>query len=371
MRSRTRFAAVAALIFCVFSLSGCNEVASFFRDPSPDIAAHLIAADKAETSPERPIDARESVELSDYVLPLSDEQYRDRVDELYGMVVNEGKKPVLKSDDPVKPVYDAAIAVLNRYILNSWHEDALGEERIVHTIHDYLAYNTSYDFDLYERFQHNESVDNDPAFDIDGVFLNKRAVCDGISSAFNFLCAIEGLQSMTVTGTFALVPHAWNKVRVDGNWYNVDVTADQANYKVNNGEYRKQLSHGYMLVSDDTLKTFSLRSHVFNTSVSATMNYAYYQDKSFDIDGKTYPCVIKNAAMLNEIFDAVKAANGKVGKLEVQLNFEGKTNINNGDMYESEIKEAYSRVPDADFKADGQKPYFQAPNGVYLFLIYK
>ncbi len=363
---------ITSLLFALclgFMCIGCETVRSVFRTASPDIAPHLIASELAENDPIRPIDSFETAELSSYTLPVSDEDYRARVDELYAVVATEHKKPILKADDPVKPVYDAAIAMLDRYILNSWHES--GQENIVHSVHDWLVCYVKYDFQLYDRFQSGEDVKSDSAFDIDGVFVNRRAVCDGLSKAVAFLCAIENVECMTVTGMFASVPHAWNKVRLGETWYNVDVTADVDNYVINGEEYRRQLSHGYYLVSDDTLKTFRLRSHVFTSTVPSLENYDFYADKSLTVGDEVFPCVITSADMLKRVFTAVKKANGAVGKLEVKLDFPGKVNVNDADMYKDEIVAAYECVPDADFKATGQTPYFQSPNGVYLFLIYK
>ena len=41
-------------------------------------------------------------------------------------------------------------------------------------------------------------------------------------------------------------------------------------------------------------------------------------------------------------------------------------------MYATEIAEAYRKVKKADFSFTAtSKPYFQYPNGVYLFMIYR
>lgn len=364
-RKRPISIALALVASLVFMCAACSKTG-----PSPDLAAHYIA--EPEQAPVRPIESREEQAMSDFSGSLTDEQYRARVDELYSIVVDDGKKPVFSDGDPVKEIYDNAVGILDRYILNSWHSDADGARSIVHTLHDYLVCEISYDFALYDSSR-TDGNKNDPAFYIDGVFLNKRAVCDGLSRAMNFMCAIEGVDCLRVTGSYAGVPHAWNKVKIDGAWYNVDVTADAANYIVDGGEYKKQLSHGYFLLSDETMRTYHPNKHVFDTLENSAVNdYDYYSNKTVTVGEETYPYVISDKNMLFNIFDDISKLKGAVGKIELKLKFHGKTNVNNADMYTAEIAEAYARLKDATFSMTStQRPYFQYPNGVYVFLLYK
>lgn len=353
-------AAVAALSFC-----GCSS-----KSASPDIKPHLIS--QPDVDPERVIDGFESARLSEFDGTLTDEQYRKRIDELYTIVVDDRKKPVFADDDPVEPIYDAAVAILDRYVLNKWHTEKNGVYNTVHAVHDYLVYYVDYDYELFEAYQKGDKyLEDSPSFDMDGVFLYNTAVCDGLSRAFNFLCAIENIESVRVTGTFASVPHAWNRVAVDGKWYNVDVTADAANYRVGTGDsYRKQLSHGFFMLSDETYKSFRPRLHWSDADSSSVTDYDYYADKTVTIGGNTYSCVVTSQEALNALFADISKQGGKVGKIELKLKFDGKTNVNDGDMYKSEINEAYSKLKNPDFDTDTQRPYFQFPNGVYLFLMY-
>lgn len=359
--------ACVATVFgaCVFSL-GCSAVKS-----SPDIAPHLVAT--ADEAPVRPIDGFETEALPELSDELDDERFRARVEDLY-LIVTSGKKPIFAENDPVEPVYDGAIALLDRYILNKWHDEG-NDYAVVHAVHDYLVTAVEYDFELYESFKDgNTAVEDSPSFRIDGVLLNKKAVCDGLARTVNFLLAIEGIDSIRVTGTYSGGMHAWNKVRLDGKWYNIDVTADSANYIGDNGAVRKQLSHGFFLLSDETLRS-RVGAHsgfINDPEFSAVEDYDYFEDKMTALDG--HASVVTDQAALNSLFAAIAAAKGGVGKIEIKLEFAGKANVNNVDMYEAELAEAYSKVKNAHFSLDlsrGQKPYFQYPNGVYLILVYR
>lgn len=71
------------------------------------------------------------------------------------------------------------------------------------------------------------------AGNIRGALLNKRAVCEGFARAGLYLCQRLGLECIFVTGQMQTSTvndtwgnHAWNYVRVDGQWYLMDLTSD-------------------------------------------------------------------------------------------------------------------------------------------------
>lgn len=354
------------LIVCILTVVMAVTVCGCGGDISSlDILPHLSMTESKHVVA---VDGYESFALPE----VSATSYRERVELLYNTVVYDGKKPTFRTDDPVKPIYDAAHEFLANYIHDDWTESAR-EVNTVHAIHDYLISTTDYDFELYRSYQTgNTDFADDPAFYIDGVLMSGKAVCDGLARAFNFLCAMEGIQSVRVTGSFASSLHAWNKVKVGGEWYNVDVTADAVHYTVSGKNY-KQISHGFMLICDDTLSSFKPNGHDFvKTPFTAAADYDYYSKEFIEIGGSYYPRVVKSQAELNAIFAAVSAQKGSIGKLELKLDFAGKTQVNSADMYRDEILAAYSKVDNVGFKiTDGNTPYFRFPNGVYLFLIYK
>ncbi len=62
-----------------------------------------------------------------------------------------------------------------------------------------------------------------------GALLNGTCVCDGYSLAFSYLLDGVGINSMVVSGRAgeeATGNHAWNIVKLDGSWYEVDCTWD-------------------------------------------------------------------------------------------------------------------------------------------------
>lgn len=110
-------------------------------------------------------------------------------------------------------------------------------------LHDILAEMITY----YEYEDINEIPNK--YHNIDGAFLENIAVCDGISKAYQILLSKIGIESIVVTGDLSGVSHAWNMVKLDGNWYHVDVTSN-CSVKADN----KVVIHSYFNITTDALK---------------------------------------------------------------------------------------------------------------------
>lgn len=60
-----------------------------------------------------------------------------------------------------------------------------------------------------------------------GVLVNGMGVCTGYSEAFSLLLNEAGIENHYVSGVaFGNLDHAWNMVKLDNNWYHVDVMWD-------------------------------------------------------------------------------------------------------------------------------------------------
>lgn len=90
-------------------------------------------------------------------------------------------------------------------------------------VHDRLAAQVTYD----------GSLPN--AHDAYGALIDGKAVCQGYAEAFQYLLRRVGIQSFIVTGTGVTdqgeIPHAWNMVRIDGDFYHTDLTWDDTGDK--------------------------------------------------------------------------------------------------------------------------------------------
>ena len=83
-----------------------------------------------------------------------------------------------------------------------------------------------------------------------GTLVEKKAVCQGYANAFSYFCQLEGIQCVNVNGTAVgndTEWHEWNRVKVDGKWYNMDVTWDDPILSTPN---YKNIRYNYFLVPD-------------------------------------------------------------------------------------------------------------------------
>lgn len=78
------------------------------------------------------------------------------------------------------------------------------------------------------------------------VLVNHRGVCAGYAAAMKYLLDRLGVDSIIVSGTSKGEDHAWNIVKVQGEWYQTDVTWGDP--VMNNGS--PFLSYDYLLLDD-------------------------------------------------------------------------------------------------------------------------
>lgn len=96
-------------------------------------------------------------------------------------------------------------------------------------INTYLCENAYYDDAALENAEKYSFTQVDEefydSFTAYGILVDGVGVCASYSAAFKLLADAADLDSIVVTGYLdGSVPHAWNKVKLDGNWYIVDST---------------------------------------------------------------------------------------------------------------------------------------------------
>lgn len=84
------------------------------------------------------------------------------------------------------------------------------------------------------------------SFRIDGLFINKTAVCQGYSLAYIYVLSKAGIPAIYTSSR--AMNHAWNMVKIGENWYHVDVTWDDPVTK--EGDIFSYVGHENFLLSD-------------------------------------------------------------------------------------------------------------------------
>ncbi|MCM1023365.1 MAG: hypothetical protein NC395_04825 [Prevotella sp.] len=106
--------------------------------------------------------------------------------------------------------------------------------------HDYLVLNCETD------------PDDEYADTIYGALVRKKALCEGYTKAFSYLCNLAGIENVIVTGE-TYVRHMWNMVKLNGNWYHVDVTWDKPDDNLHK-QYPDVILYQYFMVTDSVIK---------------------------------------------------------------------------------------------------------------------
>lgn len=125
-------------------------------------------------------------------------------------------EPDLNSDEE-KQLYAAMTSIAEEII----EEDMTERDKVI-AVHDYLVVNTVYVEDQAEA---------DYLATAYSVLIDGEGQCQGYSEAFTALLMISGIETKVISGdaldsSATYQPHAWNLVKIDGDWYHADATWD-------------------------------------------------------------------------------------------------------------------------------------------------
>ncbi len=174
---------------------------------------------------------------------------------------------------------------------------SLSDEEKELAIHDKLISLVSYDYDLYERYEQEDSMYDLGYFAYGALVSNSSgtpnsAVCNGYALAFEYLCQKAGIPCCVVSGDATHIPpsedqddggHAWNCVQVNGKWYEVDATWDDFEFDIENDD-SIDLSF-FMALQNDTEKFYNYLHHYYNRSTAEMADLRATDDTVFVIKG--------------------------------------------------------------------------------------
>lgn len=89
-------------------------------------------------------------------------------------------------------------------------------------IFDYIVKYVKYDKNAAEKV--GTFTVTPHAFDLYGAAVKKKAVCEGYTKLFQYLCYCVGINSTQVSGTARGEGHMWNAVLIEKEWYQTDLT---------------------------------------------------------------------------------------------------------------------------------------------------
>ncbi|MBQ4528737.1 MAG: hypothetical protein II998_11780 [Clostridia bacterium] len=123
-------------------------------------------------------------------------------------------------------IYKSASLILNEVT------DEMSDFQKVMTVHDYMVLNYRYDSTM---ANHNLTI-----------MTTKTGVCDSYSKAFKFVMDLVGIECKIIESDE--MQHSWNLVKVDGEWYHIDLTMDDPTE-----DKYAQVSHEFALLSTDAI----------------------------------------------------------------------------------------------------------------------
>lgn len=170
-------------------------------------------------------------------------------------------KPKPQEQTTAKPQVSKA-EQMAKAIVNDIITSKMSEFEKALTIHDWLIFNLDYDF-TYSNYYVEEAL------------TDRRCVCQGYALTFKMMCEMAGLKVNYVTGKGysggQWGGHAWNQVRIDGKWYNVDVTWDDPASPGKEFSNHSGNRHDYFLISDARIN----KDHNATSSGSQTCSNDY------------------------------------------------------------------------------------------------
>ena len=99
-------------------------------------------------------------------------------------------------------------------------------DTITDNMSDYDKYKAAYDY-LTDNVKPQSGA---ISADID-VIVRGKSACGGYANSYLYLCKLMGLECWSVSGTASGEGHGWNKVKLNGKYYNVDAAYYTTGYK--------------------------------------------------------------------------------------------------------------------------------------------
>ena len=124
----------------------------------------------------------------------------------------------------------------------------------IKTIHDYIINNTKYDQNRSDKNIFEYKSNN--AY---GVLIEGYGICSGYTDSMMLFLEKLNIKSYKVSSE----NHVWNKVFINNNWYNLDLTWDDPV----NSDGSDSLEHNFFLVNDDEMLKNDKTEHTYNEDV--------------------------------------------------------------------------------------------------------
>lgn len=164
--------------------------------------------------------------------------------------------------------------------------------------HDYLVLNSTFEKSD-EAGNYNQTIYN--AFS-GGTSKQGNIQCSGYAKGMQYLCDKIGIDCMVITGTNEKgTSHAWNKVKVEGEWYNLDATWDDPILSTPITNY---IRYSFFLVPDEWINEKS-HFNINTVSLKSGDKVTYYEPPKATATAQNF--FVKNGFVYDDRDSADKA----------------------------------------------------------------
>lgn len=199
---------------------------------------------------------------------------RERYLEYLPGMIRETKEKLreLNKQEMNSPERENTTDELLKYIIEYTTTDDMSDIEKVKAIHDWIIANIAYDTEKEKKMNNGEEVSGTDS----ETLINGKGVCAEFALLFDRFMKLLNIESIYIIGTAAnfgekfsvATNHAWNMVKIDGNWYHVDVTWDNPSKNVVTGN----INYDYFLISDKQM------------NAKRQWNYGYYNSENHKFD---------------------------------------------------------------------------------------
>ena len=212
-------------------------------------------------------------------------------------VLENGYQPVCEPGSRAETIYNDA-----KQVVRDVCTDDMNDVQKLQAIYQWLALNVSYDQEAYKQLtEHlitNEEALTYKSWYPEGVFSDKRAVCEGYAKSLLIMAKLEGIPAICVSGD----GHMWNKVYLDGVWYGIDAThADLEVVDADPAKSQEVFTNTAFLFTDayKTSKGYTATNYTEFVADTKINSYDYLD---FTYNGNQYDLLIDSQVELNALF---------------------------------------------------------------------
>ena len=181
-----------------------------------------------------------------------------------------GRSELLSAEE--RQVLDVALNVINSKISLDMSDY---EKELI--IHDYIVMNCTYDI----ASQNNNTIP-DTSYTSYGALVLGVAVCQGYSGAFKLFMDLLDIECDIITGQAGGESHAWNRVKIDGDYYLVDVTWNASIFKANPNN---RVHYDFFNLTDEALNA-SHKPGEPQTKIATSTKYNYHYYNNLVVTSK-------------------------------------------------------------------------------------